>query len=235
VADSAPWPPTPDDYYLPSSAHRPLFQGDAFEDVPFVKAKSAGNPARDPNVVIERRKVVLLGFPCDIYDNGRLVKVQKVASVVDAVKAGIPPNWDGAFTLAPLPDLLGDGVTYAVDLRTAANIDASYLSPEKRIRSLSEEGWAIFRQRMVLCDTRALIPVAPLRTVGSSTWDEIALWQRWNEAEQDPAAFHHWLDQNDPNLGGFSRRAALERNMVEQVRSLMDLTVANFPDVPSQP
>ena len=56
---------------------------------------------------------------------------------------------------------------------------------------------------------------------------EIALWQRWNEAEQDPATFQSWLDDNDPNFGGFTRRVALERNMFDQVRSIMDLAVAN--------
>lgn len=51
-----------------------------FDDVPFVKAKCAGNPDRDPNRVVERRMVALLGYPCDIYEQGRLVKVQSVAS-----------------------------------------------------------------------------------------------------------------------------------------------------------
>ena len=92
-----------------------------------------------------------------------------MAAVVDAEKAGIPINWDGAFTLAPLPDLLGGGAAYAVDLRTASNVDASYLAPERRIQSLTEDGWAIFRQRMILCDTRALIPLPALKTVGATT------------------------------------------------------------------
>lgn len=218
------WPPEPGDYYLPPSTHRPLFQGDVFDDVPFVKAKSAGDPKHDPNIIIERRKVAVLGYPCDIYANGRPVKVQSIAPVVSAEKAGIPANWDGAFTLAPLPDLLGDGVTYAVDLRVSANIDVSYLTPEKRLRALTETGWAIFRQRMVLCDTRALIPTSPLQTIGAPTWAEIGLWQEWNEAGQDPAGFQPWLDVHDPHLGGFTRRTALERKMVDQVRAIMNLT-----------
>lgn len=197
-----------------------------FDDVPFTKAKSAGNPDRDPNVVVERRMVALLGYLCDIYDHGRLVKVQTIAPVTNAEKAGIPPNWDGAFTLAPLPDLLSDGVTYAVDLRTATNIDASYLRPEKRLRSLAEGGWAVFRQRMVLCDTRALVPITPLQKIGAPTWAEIDLWQRWNEAGQDPAGFQPWLDVHDPHLGGFTRRVALERNLADQVRTLMDLAIS---------
>ncbi|MDN4161080.1 hypothetical protein [Nocardioides abyssi] len=207
------------------TAHRPLFQGDVFRDVPFTKARSAGNPDRDPNVVIERRMVALLGYPCDIYNDGRLVKVQTVAPVVDATKMGIPPDWDGAFTLAPLPDLLGDGNTYAVDLRTAANIDASYLTTDRRVRALSEDGWALFRQRTILCDTRAMIELAPLRDFGSPLWAEIELWQEWNEAGQDPAAFQPWLDTHDPHFGGFTRRSALERRLSGQVRNLMRLAL----------
>ena len=148
-----------------------------FDDVPLMKAKCGGDPDRDPNVVVERRKVALLGHLCDIYDHGRLVEVQSVASVVDARKMGIPENWDGAFTLAPLPDLLGDGTSCAVDLRVSANIDVSSLRPDKRLRSLTEEGWAIFRQCMVFCDTRALIPTTPLRSIGAPAWAEIDLWQ----------------------------------------------------------
>lgn len=209
---------------MPSSQHRPHFQGDIFDDVPFIKAKSAGNAEKDPNLNVDRRMVALLGYPCDIYDHGRLVKVQSVAPVVSAEKAGIPQNWDGAFTLAPLPDLLGDGVRYAVDLRVASNIDVSYLRVERRVRSLTENGWAIFRQRMVLCATRALIPLPPLHTIGAPTWAEMTLWQEWNEAGLNPDEFQPWLDVHDHHLGGFTRRTALERIMVDQVREIMVAT-----------
>lgn len=216
------WPPEPGDFYLPDSTHRPHFQGDVFDDVPFVKAKSAGNLSKDPNLVVERRKVALLGYPCDIYDHGRLVKVQTVAPVTSAERAGIPPDWDGAFTFAPLPDLLGDGVPYAVDLRAAANIDVSYLRTDKRIRSLTELGWSVFRQRMALCDTRAVVSLPALTAIGASTWAELELWQRWNEAGRDTTDFQDWLDGRETMLGGFRRRVILERGMVDQLRAALE-------------
>ncbi len=224
---SAPaWPPGPGEYYLPTSRDRPLFQGDVFDDVPFVKAKSAGNLEKNPNLVVERRRVALLGYPCDIYFGGRLVKVQTVAPVTQAERAGIPANWDGAFTFAPLPDLLGDRAMYAVDLRVAANIDVSYLRAAKRLRSLSEFGWAILRQRMALCDTRALVSTSALTKIGASTWAELELWQRWNEVRHTPEEFQVWFDQPDATLGGFVRRTLVERGMVDQVRAALEKELA---------
>jgi len=216
------WPPTAADYYLACGPERPVFQGDVFGDVPLVKAKSAGNPEKPPNLVVERRMVAVTGYPCDIYAEGRLVRVQTVAPVVPADRLGIPIDWDGAFTFAPLPDLLGDGAWNAVDLRVAANIDASYLRPGHRLRSLSETGWAAFRQRMALCDTRALISLTALQAIGASAWAEVELWQRWNEAGRDPTGFPAWLDTREAALGGFVRRQVLERGMIEQVRVALE-------------
>jgi hypothetical protein len=75
VGGSTPeWPPPANELYLPASLSRPVFQGDVFKDVPFVKAKNGGSPARDPALAIERRMVVVLTYPCDIYAASRLVK-----------------------------------------------------------------------------------------------------------------------------------------------------------------
>ncbi|MHB8452447.1 MAG: hypothetical protein ACYDAQ_18640 [Mycobacteriales bacterium] len=126
---------------LAAGPARPVMQGDVFDGARFVKAKRASKWADPPNVTAERRLVAVLGYPCDIYAGGRLARVQMVAPVIDAAKAGIPENWDGAFTAAPLPDLLGDGRMFAVDLRAAANIDAFYLDTGNRQRCLSELGW----------------------------------------------------------------------------------------------
>lgn len=221
------WPPSADDLYLSHSPDRPLFQGDVFTDVPFVKSRSAGNPSKDPNVVIERRMVALVGYPCDIYDGGRRVKVQTVAPVVNAAKVGIPANWDGAFTYFPLPDLLGDGVPYAVELRTAGNIDVSYLTQDRRVRSLTRFGWAVFRQRLALCSTRAVIPLDALETIGAQLWDELEAWQRWCEVRGDEAGFQTWLDQPDPKLSGFPRRRALERGHYQMVRMSLEAELAS--------
>lgn len=203
-----------------------MFQGDVFDDVPFVKARAAGDSAKDPNLVVDRRAVAVLGYPCDIHANGKPVKVQTVAPVIAAAKLGILPDWAGAFTVMPLPDLRGDGESWAVDLRAATNIDASYLTRDRRLRSLSEVGWAVFRQRLALASTRALIPLSALRTIGGPLWAELAAWQRWCAAGRDESDFQGWLDGKEQDLSGFTRRAALERGMEAMVRAALERDLA---------
>ncbi|MHB1066921.1 MAG: hypothetical protein ACYC2Z_05785 [Candidatus Nanopelagicales bacterium] len=211
------WPPTAEELYLPAGPARPVMQGDVFDDVPFVKAKRGSRQGDPPNVTAERRRVAVLGHPCDIYSQGRPVRVQTVVPVITATAAGIPDNWDGAFTFAPMPDLLGDGVMHAADLRVAANIDAFYLDRANRVRCLSRLGWAAFRQRLGLASGRLLNHLDDLVSVGQVVWQEMQLWQAWNEAGLDEPAFQEWLDGREANLGGFSRRAALERGMFDVV------------------
>lgn len=217
------WPPTAADLYLQASPLRPVFQGDIFTDVPFTKARNGGSPDRDPQPHFDRRMVAILGHTCDLYNQATLTKVQIVAPVVDGEKLGIPEDWDGAFNHFPLPDLLGDGKFYAVDFRAAANIDASYLRIEQRIRSLSELGWAVFRQRMTLCGTRLIVALDDLMSVGAGTWLETELWQKWNEGGRSPHDFAPWLDNTQPGIGGFKPRSLLDRGMGERLRARLDL------------
>lgn len=216
------WPPVPDEYYLPAGPARPVMQGDVFDDVPFIKGRRASKSTDGPNIAVDRRLVVVLGYPCDMYTAGKLVTVQTVAPVIDAEKVGIPVDWDGAFTMAPLPDLLGDGRMYAADLRVAANIDAFYLDVAHRKRCLSELGWAAFRQRLGLASTRLLNHLTDLVAVGTEVWHEMAMWQRWNETGRTAEAFQTWLDGREANLGGFSRRSALSRGMHDVVRASLE-------------
>lgn len=220
------WPPTADDYYLPAGPSRPVMQGDVFNDVPFVKASRGNKHTDDPNLKAERRKVATIGYPCDMYLNGRLARVQAVAPVVDAEKRGVPADWDGAFTLAPLPDLEGDGRMWAVDFSAAANIDAFYLNRENRVRALSELGWAIYRQRLGLTHTRLLNHLTDLMAVGSSLWHEMAMWQRWNEAGKPEGEFQSWLDGREIALGGFTRRNALDRGMFDTLKGALERALA---------
>ena len=218
-ASSSTWPPTASELYLPASNHRPAFQGDVFRDIPFAKAKASGNPEKVPNITIDRRLVAILGYPCDMYQNGKLVKVQVVAPVTDATKAGVPADWAGALGYSPLPDLLGDGSLYGVDLRAAANIDASYLTRDRRVRSLSRSGWAIFRQRIVLCATRALVSQNVFDAIGVGLWHELELWTRWCELGGAESTFQAWLDENVAALGGFTRRSRLEQGQYDLIRA----------------
>jgi hypothetical protein len=226
VADLA-WPPSAEDYYINADASRPVTQGDVFDDVPFAKNKRASKVTDDPNTSYERRPCIVLGYTCDLYtDAGTLAKVQVVAPVIEAAKVGIPDDWDGAFNFAPLPDLRGDGVMHAADLRAASNIDAFYLDRTKRVRCLSELGWAAFRQRLGLSHARVLNHLDDLVAVGEDVWREIALWERWNREGRKSEAFQTWLDQHHAGLGGFPLRALLYRGMVNEVSAALEAELA---------
>jgi hypothetical protein len=160
-----------------------------------------------------------MGYTCDLYNlqTGALNKVQVVAPVVRARAVGIPDSWAGAFNFAPLPDLLGDGEMYAVDLTVASNIDAFYLDTVNRLRCLSEMGWAAFRQRIQLSSTRGIQHLDDLRRAGEDVWRELEVWERWNRSGRSPALFQAWMDDPQGNLGGFTRRDLLNRGMIGEV------------------
>ena len=204
-----------------------MFQGDVFRDVPFVKARLNNSPEQDPLVTIERRMVAVIGFPCDLYLSGKPTKVQCIAPIVDASKIKIPPTWSGAFTYIPLPDLLNDGVLYAVALQATANVDARFLLRHNRVASLSKYGWAFFRQRLALCSTRGLFVLEDLESGGLATWEELDLWTQWCVAGRAEADFPEWLDASHPALGGFTRRSAMERGMITQIRGLLATELRN--------
>jgi hypothetical protein len=215
------WPPSRAEFFLPNNAYRPVFQGDIFTDVPFVKAKFNNNAATDPNIVVERRMVAVIGYPCDLYANGKLVLIQCVAPIINATNVNIPQNWAGAYTHIPLPDLLGNGTPWAVSLQATANVDARYLLRQNRIASLSEFGWAFFRQRLSLCSTRGMLITEDLTAGGRVTWAETELWSDWCTAGNNETDFDAWLDTTDARLSGFTRRKALEQGMITQVRGML--------------
>jgi hypothetical protein len=218
---SGEWPPSRAEFFLPNNPNRPLFQGDVYEDVPFVKAKFNNNASTNPNITIERRMVAVIGYPCDLYVSGKPAIIQCVAPVVDAAKVNIPSDWSGAYTYVPLADLKGDGTKWAVSLQATANVDARYLVRQNRVASLTRYGWAFFRQRLALCSTRGMFIVEDLTGAGAATWDETELWADWCAAGHPEGAFNAWLNTTDPSLGGFTRRKALEQGMVKTVRGML--------------
>ena len=74
--------------------------------------------------------------------------------------------------VCPLPDLLGDGGLWVADFRTINVVHRSYLREDRRVRSLSELGWAIFRQRYVMASTRGIVPLEDMLDAGRTTWIE---------------------------------------------------------------
>ena len=207
------WPPSVEQYYLPIDPQRPFFQGDVFEDVPFVKAKAGSTPDSKPNIVIERRCVCALLFPCDMYSpEGRLAKVQAVALVREQSKGDhLPPDWDGCYNLFPYPELNGSEPMWFADFRTTANIDRTFLRADKRIASLSLLGWSYFRQRIALNYTRSKISLNLLIENGKEPWAEQNLWKEWCGVKSSSDGFHEWYNSPLEDLAGSTPRAAATR------------------------
>lgn len=224
------WPPTAQEFYRPPDPDRPLFQGDVFEDVPFVKARLNNRPDDAPNVVVERRAIILLGYPCDLYTaEGLPAKVQAVAAVTPAGRLGIPDDWSGAYNYAPLPGLI-NGQDHAVALQAPGNIDARYLTRDRRIACLSEMGWAVLRHRIMLCAARTVVLVEELMQAGRPLWAEVEMWHRWTGAGRPEADFVPWFATSSAAAGGFSPRDVLHRHgNVRQANGLLDRELEETP------
>ncbi len=216
----ADWPLNRDAFFRQLTPRRPIFQGDVFRDVPYIKGQGGDRLDAEPKVRIERRTALALTYPCEMYARGVLARVQTVALVREGSKLGISNEWRGPFSACPLPDLFGDGMLWAADFLAIGNVDRSYLTEVNRVASLTERGWAYLRQRLAIYLTRVAIHLEDLHQAGRATWDEIELWEQWNALGRRSSEYQDWLDLPDPNIG-FTRRQALERGMRHLVASAL--------------
>lgn len=213
--------------YVRDGASRALFQGDIFDDVPLTKAAAGDTPDRDPKWSGGRGTAAAILYPCDMVapDNVTLVKAQAIVRVYDAAAKGlsIPADWEGVLGVCPLPDLRGDGRMWVADFRTQTTVDRSYLRVDKRVRCLSELGWAVFRQRLAGSLTRAVVPIDDMLEIGAPTWEESRMEAEWVEAGRERRTFHAWLDA--PSVGqapDATRRLLLhEPGGLETVRHML--------------
>lgn len=202
-------------------ADRPIFQGDIFLHVPIIKARAGDSPPEsDPKISVDRRPAMVLGYPCDIYDHGRLLRVQSLAVLREATKLGIPDDWSGGYSACPIPDPFGDGELWGVDFLTTSPVDRAYLTPDNRVASLTEVGFAHLRQRQILASTRQRVKIEAIQAGGRELWNEIELWQLWVELGRAPHEFEAWLDGHDARLGTV-RRTLLRDERLEELRSAL--------------
>jgi hypothetical protein len=227
------WPPTAEEFYLGDPGPRAMFQGDVYERVPFTKAAQGNGVDADPSWSARRMHVALLLHPCYIVgsDGYTPVKAQPIAAVYEARSKhlAIPDDWEGVFGICPLPDLLGDGEMWVCDFRSISVVDRSYLPRDRRVRSLSELGWAIFRQRYITAATRGALDVKDLIEVGTTTWTESEMETRWQRADRALADFHKWLDAADPSTPEVSRRDVLD-DAPEAVLAWLEAELATSSD-----
>lgn len=211
------WPPSAEEFYLGDPGPRAIFQGDIYEDVPFTKAGAGNSIEAPPSLSASRRRhVAVLLHPCYIVgsDGATPVKAQPVAAVYEARSVGlaVPDDWEGVYGVCPLPDLAGDDEMWVADFRMITVVDRSYLREDRRLRCLSELGWAVFRQRYVTASTRGELAIEDLLEVGRVTWIESEMECAWRRAGRDLRDFRLWLDEEQSWAHTATRRDYLDRD-----------------------
>jgi hypothetical protein len=160
-----PWFPPPERLYgdRPSEDDlRELFQGDVFKDVP-----AARFPATDPvkeDDPVKRHSMglaMVVGHPCEISpdEKGAAFPWRMMCAVVPDRDARLTLDGEGHFNAFPLPDLLQDGMLWYADFRYLTVVHNDWLTPAKRVATLSFEGWQSFQRRLVHFLTR--VEMAP--------------------------------------------------------------------------
>ena len=188
----------------------PISQGDVFSSIPFPIAKHPSpeaeerrrpdfrriplNNALDTNVndVMKRistklRMGLLLPHTCEYYEMqaGPENPIRVLALVRERHQEKIPEDWDGAFNLFPLPNLLGDGRYYLAQLDTVSTVEEAFVTKGNRVAALSFEGWLALHQRLAHFFTRIYAPWGQLDSGQRPYWDEVQRDQATSEGETE--------------------------------------------------
>ncbi len=187
-------------YRRPVSPTRPIFQGDVFEGVPNVVLKHPsliGEARRQTNepqlplvepvafqadAVRQKPTSVKVGMAmvlphiCTYYETqkGDRLRYRTVARVRKISQEKIPDDWDGGFSLFPLPNLLNDGDMYLAQLDLTTTLEDAFLAKRARVACLSFEGWLALQQRLSHYVSRFIAPWDDLDRLARPTWDEAA-------------------------------------------------------------
>lgn len=183
---------------------RPLTQGDVLQNIPFPVPKhpdAAADERRQPgfrrvplldplstdinrirdSFRMKLRMGMLLPHTCEYYEMqaGPGNPLRVLALVRERSREIIPADWNGAFNLFPLPNLLGDGKEYIAQLDTLVTVEEAFLAKRNRVACLSFEGWLALQQRLTHFFARVVSP-----------WDDLEAGQRpqWSEVERDEKA-----------------------------------------------
>jgi hypothetical protein len=115
------------------------------------------------------------------------------------------------------------------DFTVMTHVDRFYLTPERRVRCLSELGWTIFRQRAALEPARNLIDLEDLQAVGAATWAESMMEMEWLAAGRDQASLQAWLNSPDEEqCPGFEMRRDVldEDGGIDRIAELVRVELA---------
>jgi hypothetical protein len=123
---------------------------------------------------------------------------------------------------------MGDGRLWVADFTLVSNVDRSLLSPDRRVKCLSDLGWAVFRQRAAMATTRGEIELERLFELGEVAWAESMMEMEWLAAGRDQASLQEWLNSHDEEqCAGFDARRDVmkEHGGIDRIRTLLQSTI----------
>ncbi|NRQ36619.1 hypothetical protein HII36_33005 [Nonomuraea sp. NN258] len=205
---------------------RPLMQGDVFQDV-------ALPDFDEPPAMIQ-----VVAHPCSMR-RGTILRSRMGVAPLNLQDGRIGKTiWKKNLRVMPLPELLGPGkLNYLVDLTERTSVKSERLDLTKRVATLSNDGILLLQQRVIMNDTRLLVPLDRLYEVNRHVLTETELQEDWADtalegvSEGDIASalvkaneeFDEWLGAGDPSrrdkLRNPINHAELRREARREARS----------------
>jgi hypothetical protein len=176
---------------------RPIFQGDVYDRIEL--------PFYDSLVMVQ-----VVGHPCAIRRGTELAERIIVAPIMRS-KAITGSGWDGNIKLMPLADLCEDGEHWATHFPDITALPREFLSPDKRVASLSNRGILVLQQRLIKHYTRLVVDIAALQAKSEPVLIEAEMERDWIDAilgaacddvdaiTQQSSAFDEWMREGDPD------------------------------------
>jgi hypothetical protein len=227
------WAPSDDIYLAKQDAphvrpNRPLHQGDVFVNVPLSIARRQRNEEGSYFNESDEATVMLIGAPCSIRAGNRTLPVQSVVEVVRMDEVVNPghgfafPYQGSYWHLFPLPQLM-PGVDYVANFRKIGTSPTVELQDARTV-CLNRPGWTALQSRYIYHSIRYEVTYQQMYEASVSAWNEVELWEKWNEAGLPELDFEAWMLEpvREGRYAGTIRRAA--------VGFAPDELEAEFPD-----
>jgi hypothetical protein len=222
----------PDDFFIgaptpqPPRAIRPIGQGDVFTEIPV--AGRTGLRNGQPGLKAKTENVIVVASSCgmrkqagDFNDVIHVAPIKRMASLAP----GWGSPWEGWLHVLPLPGLvIGDETDLGANLSRIGLCGGDMLSPDRRVASVSLDGMRALKARLAMYFVRSEVPDGIVGVGAHEEWYELDLWERWTAATGSEEGFQAWLDEENPNYRGRSRRETLYDDLVGIRQQLEDAT-----------
>ncbi len=204
-----------DDDEVDPRPHRPVSQGDVFDQV---TVASATLTKRDePLMKGKSGKVMVVAPTCGIYRGGtgerlpilQLAPINKLSSLAP----GWGPPWTGEYATLPLPGLEIEGEMAAANLARIGLANGAMVTRDNRIACVTMDGARVVKGHILQYyarDKRVLEFVDP---PAKEEWHEVDLWEHWAKMNGTEEGFQVWLDEPHDARPAMTRREALYQDL----------------------